>query len=1212
MSPQPCPPLLDPHRPHREGTDQARRMLAALRPESAPVDGRSLADDLVFVREFTRHLRYYDVHNHYPEGANWQPFYAENPTVLLALGATQSPDAFRRVLVEILAELKQNDLTDAPRKILLSRLFGYLAHWAKQVDTFSRRLPLTHPSRLALQNRLVRLAPYYKRLIAYYRAAQDLALLDESAAAPTEVLWGEKVGKASDYLSQSTLTAEWATDVELDEVPPYGPAPHRAVPWLGNVAPDASLYGTGTPAEQIQRAAGHNFLTELIYQFIQAFAQVVADCQLQLRQALTQSNHPPHLTLLLAFLRLFQYSRDHLNEITGRHLDLYYRGILQLSERPPEPNRVHVIFELTRLAEGELVKKGTLLKAGKDARGRQVHYALDEDVVVNQAQVTDLYCLYRGTPTDDALKESTDATVYANRLFASTLQPTADTPVPPFAPKKYLKGRLTGVAMPPAELGLAVASHYLYLREGSRTLTLRFTTTAPGTLPLNPQLHVEALLTTAKGWHVQPLSQATWSGTELTFSLELDEKVPAIVPYNTKVHGGSYDSPHPILYLRLKHVPGEAFVYESLFRTAIQALTLDVKVLGLRDLYLQNDYGTLDASKPFLPFGAMPRGGDGFIIGSREVFQKQAIITPRWTWKAASTTPSYQVLEQGKWKDAAVNAGKITLTEAQSTPAQAGPNVPFDVHQTQGYLRSQYGGSFMTSYNTYLKNLTTQLTQAPPATPPSPPLPPTAAALTLDYEARTTLAFTSNSSVPESTSSRFYLVYPWGVLSPTGGQVPLVPTFRHSNDTDPYFRLTNAEASVWDAVAGDDEAIFAGEVEHEAECYLGIEGMVVPGILHVLFQVEEGTADPQTYKPERHLHWSYLSAQGWVPFAQEAVVDRSRQLTRSGVVAFRLPAPATTQSSLMPAGKYWLRATVTKGSEAVGKLVGVHAQAGSATLVEAETHPDFLEKPLPAGTVAKLEQAQSAIKQVEQPYESVGGRGAEVPAHFYTRVSERLRHKDRAVTVYDYERLVLEAFPGIHKVKCLNHTRYENGSNGPVYSELAAGHVTVVTVPNLRQSNLRNPLEPYTPVDLLEEIQLFLIQRTSPFVKLHVRNPLFEPVKVVCRVAFYPGFDASFYRTLLQREITQFLSPWAFAAERELVFGGRVEKSVLINFMEERPYVDYLTDVLLLHRQDGLDESVETAVATRGISVLVSATEHDIELINESVQPEVGASCGCG
>jgi hypothetical protein len=203
---------------------------------------------------------------------------------------------------------------------------------------------------------------------------------------------------------------------------------------------------------------------------------------------------------------------------------------------------------------------------------------------------------------------------------------------------------------------------------------------------------------------------------------------------------------------------------------------------------------------------------------------------------------------------------------------------------------------------------------------------------------------------------------------------------------------------------------------------------------------------------------------------------------------------------------------------------------------------------------------------------------------------------------------VLEAFPQIYKVKCLNHTHYELGT----YKELAPGHVTIVTIPNQLFQNLRNPLEPYTSLGLLDEIKAFLEKRLSCFVKLHVKNPEFEKVNVAFKVRFYDGFDETFYTNKLQEAITRFLSPWAFAGGGSPSFGGKIYKSVLINFVEEQPYVDYVTDFQLFHDKAGKADNEEVE-GSKAISILVSAPSKN-HLITPITLAEIQNSaekCAC-
>lgn len=270
-------------------------------------------------------------------------------------------------------------------------------------------------------------------------------------------------------------------------------------------------------------------------------------------------------------------------------------------------------------------------------------------------------------------------------------------------------------------------------------------------------------------------------------------------------------------------------------------------------------------------------------------------------------------------------------------------------------------------------------------------------------------------------------------------------------------------------------------------------------------------------------------------------------------------------------------------------------------------------------TISKLEQPDAAVKKITQPFATFGGCGAELPAAFYTRVSERLRHKDRAIALWDYERLTLEAFPQIYKVKCLNHTQYDKDG----YQELAAGHVTIVTIPQQQFHNLRDPLRPFTSLSLLKEIEAYLQTRLPCFAELHVCNPIFEEVWTQFKVCFYPGFDQTFYQTKLQQEITRFLSPWAFPGGGSPTFGGKVYKSVLLNFIEERPFVDYVTDFQLFHRYQtknsaGVESEVTSPDLTevegsKAVSILVSvpAEAHLITVIDPETTDQSSPKCGC-
>ena len=91
--------------------------------------------------------------------------------------------------------------------------------------------------------------------------------------------------------------------------------------------------------------------------------------------------------------------------------------------------------------------------------------------------------------------------------------------------------------------------------------------------------------------------------------------------------------------------------------------------------------------------------------------------------------------------------------------------------------------------------------------------------------------------------------------------------------------------------------------------------------------------------------------------------------------------------------------------------------------------------------------------------------------------------------------------------------------------------------------------------------------------------------------------------------MTAFLSPWAYTADAEISFGGTVYKSVLINFIEERPYVDFITDVEMCHYDEHAviikpDNDEIIASTAKSILVSVPASKHIIDQITDAQIPE--------
>lgn len=1223
----------------REGTSQDQRVFPALNPAYAPVDERNIADRVVFAQSYAALLNYFDA-TLTPVG-DWTPFFSKDVSAQLALIVIEDIEVYKTTLKSWFDYLnnRTNELDSEGLKQTLAYLYSSLGTLALRLDAFKESLPVDISLKSTLQNMIKsQLAPAFKRLISYYKGGVKgrLDLINESAV-PSSLLIMRSPATTFDAVLKTGLSLDWsAGEVWFHYI-------HH------HILPDVSVYGDElidyhqSTADKIfikiNHCATHSLFTSIFDQFLHVFARIIIEAKNAFEETLTkQDNHQPHFALFLAFLRLFEYVRSEANTLTARHLEFYYREILRFKEKPGEPGHAYLLAELAKHADSHDFKAGELFKAGKDDLGKDAFFANERDFIANKAKVSALKTVYRHG--NEEVTEENPNPVNQGRIYASPVANSddglgakllsPDQSWHPFFNKVYADGTLQKINMPAAETGFAIASHYLLMAGGTRTIKIEFRP-QPDLTNDDYADRIICALTTEKGWLTinQPKTfkniQSSTNEMVLGLEITLTGAEPAITPYLSETHGYNFGTDLPVLLVRLKQDESSS-AYTVMQNVIVETISLGVNVDNLKLLAVSNDFGPVDTSKPFQPFGPSPVAGNALIIGSKEVFQKKLIsssVSLQWLNApkpypnpSASLGVNIDFLNGGQWPIPSV----VTLLDSSKplditgAPALDKPdftaNEFYSTSSRHGFVRIRLASDFgQEAYQEalfrflrkeYVPDSTSSLrvkagTIAPEPTkvlqtyPGTPPVGPTVSEISLSYHARQEIVCNSFEAA-SFEKGRFFHVGPFGTaeqspyLNSSTKGVHLLPQFN--------FQLNNATTP------------------SEAELYIGISELKPPQNLSLLFQIADGTANPLADNPK--LNWSYLKNNQWVGFAEKAVEDGTGGFLNSGIMTFAVPQEATQNNTLFPANMIWIRAAVQNNSDAVCKLKMVAAQALKTSFVDKGNSPGFQAKPIIAETISKLVQPDATVKTITQPFASFGGRGAEQPESFNLRISERLRHKDRAITLWDYERLILEAFPQIHKVKCLNHTYYEKDG----YSELAPGNVTIVTIPDLQLQNLRDPLKPYTSLGLLDDIGIFLKKRVNCFTRLHVQNPRFEEVLVSFRLSLYDGFDKTYYRNLLQQAITRFLSPWVSAEGGTPSFGGKIYKSVLINFIEEQPYVDYVTDFELFwyeNSKKGSRIELPEVEGSTAISILVSAPadKHDITFISFTPETASGQTCSC-
>ena len=986
-----------------------------------------------------------------------------------------------------------------------------------------------------------------------------------------------------------------------------------------------------------------------------------------LRTLDSKHDFDPHFALFLAFLKLFQFAQKDINSITRSRLNFYYKEVLRLNNKAAVPDKVHLILELAKNIANHKIAAGTTFKATKTGDSTPL-YKTDTEIVINKANIKSLKSVF--------LDKQGTFKIYASE--AANSQDGKGKPLPANAKWNAFGESQQNKAdsdknMEEVKLGFAFASPMLLLKEGNRVVTLTINIKDNEHLFFTDNISndVDIFFSGEKG-RITPTSfTANINNTQLTIVAVLASTDKPVVAYNKTVLKEPYNTSWPVLKVILKD---GAHLYKDLYNLEIGSARVDVVVNGVKDLVIQNNQSSLNPAKPFQPFGAIPALDSAFYVGSAEIFQKKLSdlsFDILWNEVPSSNlgdhyvsyfenttslsnlifTAKISMLYRDNWLnftnpdivsgdyflfnlDDAKKTNTIDINQPAITAALSGHNYERNIELQQlgelststhdGFIRLELTGPNLTELvivdgalkpvtklkafghnefpNAYAKTAIKMATAGFTGQLPNTPYTPSVKSLSLNYASSQDIYITASKQ-----TDQFFHVEFFGVAEINNERPYLFPQYKNETDT-----VT--------------DELYAGNF------YIGVEDLVPPQNLSLLFQVVEGSGDTNIIIEEEEIQWSYLAGNRWIPITNLQVLrNTTRALQTPGIIAFAIPGDANKDNTLMPEGMYWLRASVTKDPAGISQMIDVKTQAIEVEYIVPEegeniTTDEHLEKALAPFSIKELLVKDAAVKSILQPYNSFDGKAREKDAIYYTRVSERLRHKKRALTLWDYERLILDEFPSIFKVKCLTHTDED--------SDLAPGAVSAVVVPSLINKNTANPLQPKVNLVTIQKIDEYVSRYIPLFVNFEVSNPVYEQLLVDCKVGFIEGKDAGYYGNLLNEEIKRFLSPWAYEEGQDITFGGKVNKSDILVFIESRDYVDFVNNFQLYHIFDGVDKdgkgigemainidfiiegpqhpgisemaigddfivgrSVEVAYAAGPRSILVSAPDHRITVL---------------
>ena len=972
----------------------------------------------------------------------------------------------------------------------------------------------------------------------------------------------------------------------------------------------------------------------------------IADNDLKnfLEKAKKGGNVNPHLALFISFVKLLEYSKKRFNNLTQKHLDFYYQEILQIEKLPATPDKVHVLFELAKNAVSKAIPEKTGLDGGKDENGQKRIYKTEYELVANKAKVAQLKSVYHDTE-NDKLKAAPTANSFDGRGADFPNDEIKWWPFGYFEKKNNaLKtDNREYPELDDARVGFAFSSEILDLNEGERNvlITAEFENKLPEIDSDNFSDILEIFCTGEKEWlgsfDVESTlkdksNQSIFSSgigkskKVLTLAFRIPREEKPVVKYNQEVHGERFSATQPVCRVLLKTAKKEGYhLFSALNNNPLKKLTVDVDVRGVKSLSLQNDTGIINAEKPFYPFGTRPVIGSNFTIDCPELFKKEwkkLDVNFKWQntpvnegdsddpfkdlyyayrtdylyksnpknyftgmfvlleiqniWQLNSEpqnlivknkeyfTAKTEIQHKQEWEDV---EEEVTLFKEDPKENDAffaefevlnkyetGKNGPVRMSLNKSFLHELFPRIYALAFSSEKED----------ALIPNEPYTPMIEEISLNYTAKSEFKQTDSETTYKNNDLKLFHEHPFG-----------------QSEQHPYQKNQLSWVS-----KNDKKLTAVPTFENGGDLYIGLENAKPGQIISLLVQALEGSENPEaeSFSTNEKISWSVLCNNEWMTLSSGSMIlNETDNFLKSGIVRFSLPKETTDQNTRLPKDYVWIKASINKKYYAVSKVIGIYAQAVLATFSDQGNELSHLKNGLQSDTISKMVTRFSTIKGVSQPFSSFGGIPAESDAAYYRRISERLRHKNRAITVWDYEHLVLQKFPEIYKVKCLNHTSDS--------SFLSPGNIQLVVIPDIVNQNVFDIYEPRVSQATLNEIASFVNGLNSLHVKAAVINPDYEEVKVSLKVKFHKGYDENYYKKVLQTDITKLLSPWAFANKARIDFGISVHQSALINYIEKLNYVDYIEEVEL--SKEGIVQKSLVAPSSPK-AILVSAKEHTV------------------
>lgn len=714
-------------------------------------------------------------------------------------------------------------------------------------------------------------------------------------------------------------------------------------------------------------------------------------------------------------------------------------------------------------------------------------------------------------------------------------------------------------------------------------------------------------LSTDSGWlEIDRYDVLESSGEDIGFKivLHLSPEVPAIVGCDKDTHGNHWQTQLPVVKLTV-NPEASLNVYSLLDKFCLDRITVNATVLGARNIVAYNNISQLDPSKPFFPFGPAPTTSSYLALAAPEAAQKAIssfAIHLYWgdlpqgeegfdghyegyasKFRNQSFTAAVNVLNNGSWQPQ--SASQIQLAPLFSTQGKKLKEHQLIKVQSAEYLRPVDIDLTSTEMDLGLRtrNGFVKLTLASPDGAFGHQEFPLKLSETLESNAKKKRA-KKKSKLPRAPYTP--LLNKISVDYTATSTMKMSSQSRKSQDRHPdkIFRLHPFGAEpIFPNVGGSAIQLFK-PFSHDGNLFIALSGSTLEGITNIYFSLSDDSVRSKSGS-DSELQWSYLGRNGWVDLqADQLIADGTRGFLCSGIVTLDLPADMSKSHGDMPGDYYWLR---------IGSNAASH---NFCSLKRIQTHATRLVRVADDG--ARFDPQSLSLSSLDwQPTQSIPGLASikqldgfldigkqETRREMVTRISERIRHRARAVTGWDFERLILEQFPVVGNVMCMPN-------RSSLSREEIPGNLLVVVTPRVYDPKAVIGTTPKLSAVYLNEIQEYLSNISSTFANIEVTNPSYEFIQVRCAVVFEKYAAGGLYIDQLNEDIGRFLNPWD-SMGYGLKFCQPVKREDIYSYIYNLDYIRYVTDFSMLQISRSHDGAYELGDTVK--SELVEGQAPDI------------------